>query len=61
MRIEKCCEREESERSVQIRALDFDWVFNGKNTIKLLEALQDSADEELWDKRSIKALIALIW
>ena len=48
-------------KSVAVEAHDFDWVFEGKNTTTFLTLISDSADEEIWDKKSIKALIDLVW
>jgi hypothetical protein len=53
--------KNQSQKSVQVKALDFDWIFDGQNTIRLLDTLQNSADEDIWDKKSIKALIELVW
>lgn len=48
-------------RRISVQALDFDWVFQGDNIIEVLEMLQNDADHELLDKKSITALIDMVW
>ena len=43
----------ENLKSVTVEALDFDWVFEGNNTLLLLNMILENADDQIWDKKSI--------
>ena len=48
-------------RKIEVQALDFDWIFNGDNTIKFIRLLDLEAADEMYEQYSIKIFIQLMW
>ena len=44
-----------------VQSLDFDWIFEGDNTERLIELLHREANDEVFNQFSIQVFLDLLW
>jgi len=48
-------------RRIMVQSLDFDWIFEGDNTERLIELLHREANDEVFNQFSIQVFLDLLW
>ena len=48
-------------RRITVQSLDFDWIFEGDNTFRLIDLLHREANDEVFNQFSIQVFLDLLW